>query len=737
MNLVIVESPTKAKTITKFLGSDYKIESSFGHVRDLPKKTLGIDIKNDYEPTYEIPTNAKKTISKLKELSKKADLVILATDEDREGEAISWHLSQGLKLNPKKTQRIAFHEITKSAIAHALKHPRTLDMDLVDAQQARRILDRLVGYKLSPFLWSKIARGLSAGRVQSVAVRLIVEREKEIQNFKSQEYWTVEALLKKLDTSKDNFTAQLTKIDNKSLKKFDIANKEKARELKKNLEKCKYQILDVQKKHTTRSPLPPFTTATLQQTANARLGFSAKQTMVVAQKLYETGLITYMRTDSVNLSKEFITSSREYIKNKLGDKYLPEQARAYKAKAKNIQEAHEAIRPTNINKIPDELNKLGRNEFRLYQLIWQRALASQTSKAILDNTTVDIAAHVGAIPKYHLRATGQIIIFDGYLKIYPQTTKENILPKLNKDEKLDLEKIIAAQHFTEPPARYSDATIVKALEKYGIGRPSTYAPTISTIIARNYVERDDRKKLAPTETAFIVNDLLVEHFPKIVDYQFTAKLEDELDEIAQGKTKWQKPIDNFYKPFIENLNKKNKELSKKELTEEKSDELCPECGSPMVIKMGRYGKFLACTNYPGCKYTKNLNNSDKDKNGEKDNEQIEKLSKKHEGQKCEKCGANMEIKIGKYGPFLGCSSYPKCKNIKNINDDINVNCPQCATGKIVKKISRRGPFYACDQYPKCKFIVWSKPTGDKCDKCGALMVESKDGVKCSNKKCGN
>ncbi len=769
MNLVIVESPTKAKTITKFLGKDYKVESSFGHIMDLPKTVLGVDVDNNYQPKYVVPTKAKKQVAMLKKLAKDADEIILATDEDREGEAIAWHLAEQLKLKEKDIKRIVFHEITKSAIEKALEKPRSLDKNLIDAQQARRILDRLVGYKLSPFLWTKIARGLSAGRVQSVAVRLVVEREEEIKKFKSDEYWSVEALLK--TKTNELLTANLHKINDKTVNKLDLKNEAEAKKIKEELEKADYKIIDISKKETIKSPLPPLITSTLQQAAHSRFGYSSKQIMMLAQRLYENGHITYMRTDSVNLSEQFVNDARAYIENKYGKEYITASPRKYKSKSKNAQEAHEAIRPTDANE-PD-LKLADEKQLKLYKLIWERAVATQASAAVLDNTGIDIQAlslreanppaggeatkqsrgnteddgiassssrSVGTPPRndtitYSLRATGQTIKFAGYLKIYQQTTKENILPEVTVGEKLDLEKINIDQHFTEPPARYSDATLVKALEKYEIGRPSTYAPTINTIITRNYVERDERKKLAPTEIAFIVNKLLVEHFPEIVDYKFTAELEDDLDKIAEGKIEWEKTIDNFYKPFAKNLMGKNKELSKKELTEETTDEKCDKCNSPMVIKMGRYGKFIACTNFPDCKNTKQLNRGDKDHDGQKDDEQLEEFAKKYKDIKCDKCGSDMVAKIGRYGPFIACSGYPACKNILNTNGT-GIKCPQCSKGEITKKHSRRGAFYACDQYPNCKFSLWAKPTGEKCKKCGSLLVETKDEVKCSNKECG-
>lgn len=579
MNLVIVESPTKAKTISRFLGPKYVIESSFGHVRDLPEKELGIDTEHDFEPKYVIIPRAKKRIKELKEKAQRADAVILATDEDREGEAIAYHLNQALDL--KKSQRIAFHEITKRAIDNALKNPRDIDMNLIDAQQARRILDRLVGYKLSPFLWEKVARGLSAGRVQSVAVRLIVERQREIDKFKPEEYWSIEAELQK---DKENFTAKLAKKNGKAIPKLGIKNKKEAEEIIGNLKGAKYEIVDIQKKEVEKHPFPPFTTSTLQQEASHKLGFSAKKTMVIAQQLYERGYITYHRTDSVNLSDEFLKQVKSFVE----PEYL--EIKEYKSK-KSAQEAHEAIRPTKISKKIDN---------KLYELIWQRAIASQMKPAITDSTSVDIKAS-----EYLFRANGATIKFDGFLKIYPMKVSENTLPPLEKNEILKLIKLAPLQHFTKPPAPYSEATLVKTLEEYGIGRPSTYAPTISTIQERNYVRRQKRY-LFPTEIGTLVNDLLVNHFPEIVDIKFTAHMEEDLDKIAQGKQEWVPVIKNFYQPFDENLQKKYKEISKKELTEEKTEEICEKCGKPMIIKMGRFGRFLACSGYPKCRNTKSI-----------------------------------------------------------------------------------------------------------------------------------
>ena len=732
MNLIIVESPTKAKTISKFLGRQYVVESSFGHVCDLPKSELGIDLENNFNPKYIVPNKSKKRVSELKKIAKTADSIILASDEDREGEAIAWHLSNVLSIDDKNIKRIAFHEITKEAILKAIDNPRKIDKKMVDAQQARRILDRLVGYKLSPFLWKKVAKGLSAGRVQSVAVRLIVDREKEIKAFIPQEYWDIEAILKK---NNDLFSARLFKINKKTVNKFHFKKEADTVDVIASLNKGQWLVTNIESKEGRKNPLPPFITSTLQQTANHRLGFSAKQTMVVAQKLYEMGFITYMRTDSLNLSDKFKNESIDYLKTKLGDKYLSNGNRIFKTKDKTAQEAHEAIRPTMVSNEPSGLiNKLDKNQFKLYQLIWQRALASQMAAAVLDTMAVDIQA--GSKEEYLFRATGQTIKFKGYLEIYPEKISENELPVLNKNDNLELEKINKNQHFTQAPARYSDASLVKELEKHGIGRPSTYAPTIATIIDRNYVNRDDKKRLFPTDIAFVVIDLLVNHFPDIVNYKFTADMENDLDDISIGKKEWIPVIRNFWEPFNKNLENKYKELDKQKfMPEEESNEICEKCGAKMIIKTGRYGKFLACSGFPECHNIKSI----KKEESQPDNKELEELKEKYKNEKCDKCGADMIARIGKFGPFLGCSAYPKCKNIKNIDKngeaEKEIPCPVCKTGKIVKKFSRRGVFYACNNYPKCKNAYFAKPTGEKCKKCDSLLVMDKGGTKCSNKEC--
>lgn len=771
MNLVIVESPTKAKTISKFLNRDFQVKSSFGHVRDLPEYKMGVDIAHDFAPHYVVPRKSQKIVNELKKTAQKAKYIYFATDEDREGEAIAWHLAQILKPKPEQIKRIAFHEITREAIIEALKHPRDIDNNLVNAQQARRILDRLVGYELSPFLWRKVAKGLSAGRVQSVAVRLIVEREREIQTFKPQEYWTIDATFLKLKIKDEKlkiieekpFEAKLYKINNAILDKFDIATSEKAEKIIKNLEGAEYKVADISQKEIKRHPLPPFTTSTLQQEANRRFGFSAKQTMVIAQQLYEgvelgdegsVGLITYMRTDSVNLAEKFLNEARTFISSSFGNNYLPPTPRRFITKSKLAQEAHEAIRPTDPRRDPESVRPyLNDQQHKLYDLIWRRAIASQMAEAVLINTAVNIEAipsrhseHTTRVKEsraqqrppeisqsphnsfkitdtniYTFRTTGLAIKFDGFLKIYG-TSQETILPPLEVGEPLELVKLIPNQHFTEPPPRYSDASLVKALEEYGIGRPSTYAPTISTIIERGYVERIEGRRLKPKEIAFLVNDLLVQHFPKIVDYKFTAQMEDNLDEIAQGKKDWISVLRAFYVPFKENLKQKYQEISKKELIEEKTKEICEKCGAPMVIKTGRYGKFLACSAFPKCQNIKSLEKKEKNKLTE---------------ETCDKCGAPMVIKSSRYGKFLSCSRYPNCKNIKPFQKSTGVKCPKCKKGEIIEKRSKKGrTFYACDQYPKCKFVLWSRPTGEVCPKCENLLVYGKkDRIICSNNEC--
>jgi DNA topoisomerase-1 len=736
MKLVIVESPTKAKTISKFLGKKYSVKSSYGHIRDLPTKKMGIDIENNFAPEYEIPLKAKARVSELKKIAQKAEEVILATDEDREGEAIAWHLAEALGLNKKEiSKRIVFHEITQKAIEKALENPRSIDLNLVDAQQARRVLDRLVGYELSPFLWKKIRRGLSAGRVQSVALRLIAEKEREIQNFKPEEYWFLGTKLKTKDNQE--FEAKLSKENGKAIGKLGIKNKAQAEKIVSFLEKSAYEIETISKKEIQKNPLPPYTTSTLQQDAISKLGYSAKQTMMIAQQLYEgitlgkegsVGLITYMRTDSVNLSIESLVSAKKIIDQKFGKSYSLESPRFFKTKSKGAQEAHEAIRPSNPEKDPESVKEhLDPKQYRLYKLVWQRMVASQMTPAIMNSATCDItASQKTSTENYVLRAIGSTIKFDGYLKIYGDKlpVTENLLPEMKEKDSLDLLQVLSEQKFTQPPARYSEATLVKVLEEYGIGRPSTYAPTISTIIERKYVSKDENKRLFPEEIGLLVSDLLVEHFGSIVDYKFTAKMEENLDEIAEGKKEWVPIIRDFYEPFHKNLLSKTKTI-KKEDFQEKLEKSCPECGGDLIVKFGRFGKFIACSNYPNCRYTEKT-------------ESEKKEDSENSGETCELCGAPMVVKRGKFGTFLGCSKYPECKNIKKIEKKTGIQCPKCGKGEIVERKSKRGRlFFGCNAYPNCDFAMWNKPTGNKCPKCDSLMAFAAKGKeKCSNKECG-
>jgi DNA topoisomerase-1 len=733
-SLVIVESPTKAKTISKFLGKDYKVLSSFGHVRDLPKKELGIDTEHDFKPRYVVPVKSKKVASDLKKEAAKAESVYFASDEDREGEAIAWHLSEILKLKDDKAKRITFHEITKKAIDKALEMPRTIDRNLVDAQQARRVLDRLVGYKLSPFLWRKVARGLSAGRVQSVAVRLIVEREREIEAFKPQEYWTIEAELFKTDNEKAVFPARLHSLAGKPLDKFDISNADQANEIHESLKKAEWSVAKVEKKKQKRSPLAPYTTSTLQQDANNKLNFSAKVTMITAQQLYEgiegagdgSGLITYMRTDSVNLSDDFVQSSRDFIQANYGDDSLPEAARKFKNKSKSAQEAHEAVRPTDINVTPDSIkSNLSDRQYKLYDLIWRRATASQMADAELQVTTADILAKCPD-QECGFRASGSIVVKEGYRQLYESDKEKVILPDLDAGQELEAKEVTPKQHFTEPPPRYSEASLVKSLEENAIGRPSTYAPIISTVVERGYVKKEG-KQLSPTELAYVVTDLLVEHFPKVVDVAFTAGMEEQLDAIAEGQTNWVPVIRDFYEPFEKNLTDKEQSVPKRE-SEKAEGEMCEKCGKQMLIKLGRFGKFLACSGFPACRNSRPVPGAEPTAPGE-ENRTVD--------EKCEKCGAEMVIRRGRYGEFLSCSAYPQCKSVKPLQKKTGVKCPACKKGDIIEKRTRTGRlFYACSEYPKCDHALWNRPNGETCPECSALLVFAKgDKVKCSKKEC--
>ena len=676
MKLVIVESPTKATTIGKFIGKEYRVESSFGHVRDLPKSLqrkkdvpvteIVAGIAPDFAPRYIIPVKAKDRVKELRKLADKAKEIILASDEDREGEAIAWHLREVLEGKGSKTKRdsvsviegkpvrrIVFHEITEDAIKHALESPRTIDQNMVEAQQARRILDRLVGFKLSPFLWKKIAPGLSAGRVQSVALRLIVDRENEIRAFKPDEYWTIAAQLI-THNSQLTIEADLIKIAGKTIEKFDIKNKEQAEKIAAELRSSAYQVTSIKKTETRKNPSGPFTTSTLQQTASTRLGYSAKKTMTIAQILYENGYITYMRTDSLNLSKESQASAADYLAKTFGEKYV--DTKSFHTKSKGAQEAHEAVRPTKLIH-PDELPVSDEGARKLYRLIWQRFLASQMPSAIFDATSVDIAAQLttdnSQLTTHTLRVNGNTMKFDGYLKVYPQSVEEKIIPELTENETLKFGSVTPTQHFTEPPPRYSEAKLIKTLEEYGIGRPSTYVSIISVIQARNYV-RKEGGRFFPTEIGEMVSKLLVAHFPQVVDVGFTAKIELELDEVAEGTIKWQDPLHEFYDPFSVLLAEKYASVER-EHTDEKTDEICEKCGKAMIIKFGRFGKFMACSGFPDCKNAKNVN-------------KIEPLLI---GMKCPKCLASPDRRVapgdivvkqthkGRKKTFWGCSKYSK------------------------------------------------------------------------------
>lgn len=671
-NLVIVESPTKARTLSKFLGSKYRIEASMGHIRDLPKSDLGIDIERNFEPLYVIPRDKRKKANELKKLAEDSKELWLATDPDREGEAIAWHIKHLIDEDKKVKNiimhRVVFHEITPEAIKEAFANPRDIDLKLVDAQQARRVLDRIVGYKLSPLLWRKIKRGLSAGRVQSIALRLIVEREREVLAFKPVEYWSVEA---DLGAKNGNFTASLIGFNSQRLEiyspqskgKFFIQTKEEADSHIKNLENADYSIEKVTVKEVRRQSAPPFTTSTLQQTSGNRLHLTAKKTMMLAQNLYERGLITYMRTDSLNLSASALSSIRSYIKSNYGDSYLPGSPKFYKSRSKNAQEAHEAIRPTNINTKADDLKSmdgLSRDHFRLYELIWKRTLACQVNEAVFDQTTVDVSAK-SANDNYSFRASGSIIKFDGWLKVYGVKEleeegengedKKQVLPKLDEGEKLKLLELLPDQHFTEPPPRYTEASLIKKLEELGIGRPSTYAPILSTIQDRYYVEREERK-FKPSVLGTAVNDFLVKYFPDIFDYTFTASMEDALDEVSRGERPWRETINEFYQPFEKILANTEEKAERVAIEQEKVDKKCPLCGKELVIRFGKYGKFLACSGFPDCKHTEALTES------------------------------------------------------------INAKCPDDGGDIVVRRTKKGKIFYGCKNWPKCKYASWNKPKSE-------------------------
>ena len=714
-SLVIVESPAKAKTINKMLGTSYEVKSSVGHVRDLPRKTLGVDVEQSFQPTYEIIKGKNKVISEIKAAAKKADKIFLAPDPDREGEAIAWHIASEIGNNG-EIYRVTFNEITKDAVTRAFDSPRKIDMDRVNAQQARRILDRLVGYKISPLLWRKVKTGLSAGRVQSVALRIICEREREIQAFKPKEYWSIIAHLR--GQEKPDFTAKLLKIGKDN---FETDNGDTATNHVEEIKKHDFVVSSITEKKRLRRPVPPFITSTLQQEASRYFYFTSKKTMAVAQGLYEgidigregtTGLITYMRTDSVRVANEALDAARQFISTTYGSHYLPDKPQFYKS-SKSAQEAHEAIRPTLVDHTPEMLkNSLTPDQFKLYSLIWKRFMASQIKPAVYNTMQVDINAG-----EYLFRATGSTLLFDGFLKVYEEKKDEEenqngkpakspdepvLLPKLDKDEILKLLKLDPNQHFTKPPARYSEATLVKELEKQGIGRPSTYAMIMSRIQDKNYTVKEKRQFI-PTELGFLITDMLVENFADIMEVKFTAAMEDKLDQIESGKADWVDTLKDFYKPFSEDLVKAEKEMRTKT---EPTGIKCEDCGEEMLKRWGKNGFFLGCSGYPKCKNTQGLN-------GETKSEPVETE------EVCDKCGEKMVIRNGRYGEFMACSGYPKCKNIKSLKDkaakegdtdgsgetstETEDVCEKCGS-PLVEKFGRFGKFMACSAYPECKYI---------------------------------
>ena len=692
--LVIVESPAKARTIGRILGGSFNIKASMGHVRDLPKAKLGVDAKNGFIPQYVIIPQRRKLLAELKETAKSAPEIYLATDPDREGEAISWHLLEATNLDKNKTpiRRVVFHEITNEAVRQAFKNYRSIDMNLVNAQQARRILDRLVGYKLSPLLWKKVQKGLSAGRVQSVAVRMVVDREREIENFNPVEYWTIEVELEKVSPTNGNCSFRTQFIGSIDGKKIELPDKDKTLAIAENLKESSYAVKAMDTKQSPRQPAPPFTTSTLQQEAWRRLSFTAKRTMLIAQQLYEgieigdegeVGLITYMRTDSTHIAASALSETRDYIRNKYGEDYLPAKPRTFAKKSKWSQEAHEAVRPTSVLREPEHLRTYLKSEqFKLYELIWKRMVASQMAAALFDTTTVDVKAEkTKPSLAYLLRTTNSIMKFPGFMSLYIEGKDEDVgeekvcrLPELKINDKLTLVDIYPEQFFTEPPMRYNEATLIKALEQKGIGRPSTYAPILSTIQERGYVYKE-KSRFRPDDIGKIVNDLLVANFPEIVDFGFTAQMEENLDKIARGEKDWVSILKNFYTPFDSKLETAVQTI-KRVNTDKPSDEVCPRCGRPMVIKSGRFGKFLACSGYPECKTTKPL-----------------------------------MAKIG-------------------------VPCPECGAtegGELVERVSKKHRrFYGCSRYPDCKFTTRQKPLPQSCPSCGNLLVVSRNNMaKCT------
>ncbi|HPL64607.1 MAG TPA: type I DNA topoisomerase [Syntrophales bacterium] len=737
-SLIIVESPTKVKTIKKYLGSDFDVRASVGHIKDLPKSKLGIDIENHFEPTYDTIETKKKVISELKSAAKRADIIYLAPDPDREGEAIAWHIADEIGKGEKKIFRVLFNDLTRNTMLYAIENPQQLDFDKYEAQQTRRILDRLVGYQISPILWDKVKRGLSAGRVQSVAVRLICEREEQIKKFVSEEYWNIAADLE--GTNPPPFRAKLIKIRQK---KSRVGSGKEAEAIRKQLETAEFIVAEIERKETKRNPSPPFTTSKLQQEASRKLRFSAKKTMNVAQQLYEgielgeegpVGLITYMRTDSVRIAGEALQQVRAFIRDNYGPDLLPAKPRIFKTSGK-IQDAHEAIRPASLVYQPKEIKEFATSDqFRLYQLIWNRFVASQMNPAVFDQTTIDVAAG-----DLLLRAQGSIMKFPGFTAVYMEGKDENgeegeqpnQLPEVKKGERLKLLSLSADQKFTEPPPRFTEATLVKELEEKGIGRPSTYAQILSTIQDRDYAKLE-AGRFHPTELGAIVTDLLVQNFPQVLDVEFTASLEDQLDKIEEGKLQRTAMLQSFYEPFEADLEKARKQMRNIKTEETPTDIVCEKCGSAMVIKWGRNGRFIACSNYPECKNTKNFV---QDENGK-----INKVESEVTDIVCSECGDRMVVKRGRFGAFLGCRRYPECRNTQPVT--IGISCPEegCA-GEITEKRTRKGKvFFGCTKYPDCNFAIWDRPVAEKCPSCGAPFIVEKFSrkgktVACIRKDC--
>ncbi len=718
-SLVIVESPTKARTIGKYLGRGYAVKATVGHLRDLPKRELGVEIENGFRPTYVTIRGKSKTLAEIKRSAQDSAAVYLATDPDREGEAIAWHVADQIG-NGSRVHRVLFHEITKAAVAEAMGSPAKIDERKVEAQQARRILDRLVGYKASPLLWKSVKAGLSAGRVQTVVLRLIVEREGEIRAFEPQEYWTIEA---ELEADKKRFTAKLHKIDGR---KPDIGSEGVANEVLAAVKGRDFVVSDVQRKQRRKRPSPPFITSTLQQEAAKRLGFSARRTMSCAQQLYEgvelgsegaVGLITYMRTDSTRVAASAIDEVRSYIQSKYGDRYLPAKPNAYKTKkSARAQDAHEAVRPTDVTRTPDQVKKyLTSDQKRLYQLIWNRFVASQMTPAVYDTTTLDFQ-----VDDYLFRATGSIIVFDGFHVLYVEAkeveeerTFEELspVPALKHGDRAAVLEILGKQHFTEPPPRFSEASLVKELETLGIGRPSTYSSIVSTLRDRDYV-RMDAKRFQPTELGETVKRVLVSRFPDIFNVEFTSEMENELDKVEDGELDWRKVLENFYGPFAEALEKADTASMIRDAFDVDAieKEPCPDCGGKLTVKSGRFGPFIACTNYPDCRHTRPLK---QDKVPDRPTDEV-----------CRECGAPMVVKTGRYGEFLACTTYPKCKHTRPV--PLGVDCPRCETGDLAERRTRRGrSFFGCANYPDCDFSTWYRPVAQTCPSCSNVGAETR------------